>query len=146
MNRKWIVLSAVMSLVALIGGRLTIADDDDDSPVHKIMEKVQKENLAITKAVRSATTYKKAGKDVPKHAEQLVKLAKEAREHKEPAQKQKQPYEKWTELMDAFIQTTEQFGKDAETSGAEQMKIKAAYKGVTKRCQDCHTIFRVEDE
>lgn len=146
MNRKWIVLTALMSSVALVGAGFTLADDDDDSPVHKIMEKVQKENLAITKAVRTAASFKKAGKDVPKHAEALVKLAKEAREHKEPAEKQKQPFEKWTQLMDAFIQTTEQFSKDAEKSGVEQMQVKAAYKGVTKKCQDCHTIFRVEDE
>src|SRR5579864_150277 len=98
MNRKWTVLPVAMAGVAVLAAGFTIADDkDDESPTKKVMEKVQKVNIAITKAVRTPVAFKKAQKDVPSHAEEIVKLAKEARTHKGPSEKQKQPYEKWTE-------------------------------------------------
>jgi cytochrome c556 len=83
---------------------------------------------------------------VPAKAEEIVKLAKEAREHKGPAEKQKQPYEKWTTLMDELISTTDKFAKDASKPDATQAQVKAAYKGVSKKCSNCHEIFRVDED
>lgn len=145
MTRKWTVLAVSMSAVALLATGFSMADDED-SPVHKIMEKVQKENIAITKAIRSKVNFSKSQKDVVTHAEELIKLGKEARQYKEPSQAQKQPYDKWTALMDDFLKTTEEFAKDAGKTGAAQPQVKDSYKNVTKKCNACHDVFKKEEE
>jgi cytochrome c556 len=146
MNRKWLVLPVTMGAVALLAANLTIAADDEETPTKKVMEKVQKANLQITKAVRTPVAFKKAQKDVSGYAEEIVKLAKEARTHKGPSEKQKQPYEKWTALMDDLIATTEQFAKDSGKPDASQTQVKSAYRGVSKKCSSCHEVFRVDED
>lgn len=148
MNRKWIVLGAAMVSVTLLVTGLSMADDKD-SPLHKLMERVQKSNVAITKAVRTAPAFKKAQKDVVAGAEELVKLGKEAKEIKDAAKAAKgveKPVEKWDSLMDDFIKSAEEFAQEAGKSGVTNVQAKAAYKNVSKRCTACHDIFRVEEE
>ncbi len=80
MQRKWMLLPAMtLAVTALVAG-LSMADDED-SPLHKKMEEVNKANLAIKKAVRTAVAYKKAqaSNEIVKHADELVRLGKEAR-------------------------------------------------------------------
>jgi cytochrome c556 len=147
MNRKWTVLSATMVAVALSVTGLSFADDED-SPLHKLMEKVNKANLAITKAVRTPPAYKKAQKEIVTNAEELGKLGKEARGMTDAAKKTKgvdKPEEKWTTLMDEFIKSTDEFAKEAGKSDATQVQVKAAYKNVSKKCANCHDVFRVEE-
>ena len=145
MTRKWTVLAATVGAVALLTTGITIADDEN-SPVHKIMEKVQKDHNAITKALRTPVAFKKAQKDIATKAEELAKLGKEARAYKEPAAEQKQPYEKWTALMDDFVTASENFAKEAGKDGIQQPQAKAAYKSVQQSCSACHMIFRKDED
>ena len=79
MPRKWMFLAAAMISVSVLTVGVAGADDED-SPLHKLMERVNAKNLAITKGVRTAVAFKKAQTDVVAAAEELTKLAKEARE------------------------------------------------------------------
>src|SRR3954453_19894951 len=105
MPRKWMILAAAMvSVTALTVG--IAGADDEDSPLHKLMEQVNAKNLAITKGVRTSVAFKKAQKDVVTSAEDLAKLAKEAKGlGKDVVKKAKDVKDgdtKWNELMDSF--------------------------------------------
>ena len=76
MPRKWLTLAAALAAVVLTVTGLSFADED--SPLHKLMEKVASKNNAIAKGVRTAVAYKKAQKDLPKLADELVEYGKEA--------------------------------------------------------------------
>ena len=148
MNRKLIVLGAAMFSVTLLATGFSMADDKE-SPLHQIMEKIQKNSVAITKATRTAPAYKKAQKEVVAHSEELVKLGKEAKEIKDAAKAAKgveKPIEKWDGLMDDFIKSAEEFGKEVGKSGTTQAQAKAAYKNVSKRCTACHDVFKTEED
>src|SRR3954470_4874765 len=106
MLRKWTTLGLMMTMVTALAVGVSMAQDKD-SPLHKIMEQVNAKNLAITKGVRTKVAFKKSQKVVADSANELVKLAKDARVYKEPSQKQKQPYEKWTKLMDEMSKASE---------------------------------------
>ena len=119
MNRKWIGFAATAALVAACGARATASSRAQDqekhkekeTPLGKIMEKVQKQNIAITKATRNAAAFKKSQKDVEKSAAEIVKLAKESKPLKEGylknAKNETAPDKKWDEIMDAFIKTSQ---------------------------------------
>jgi hypothetical protein len=55
----------IFGIVASVGTSLSRADDDE-KPLEKIMEKVQKHNGVIQKGVRSKPNFAKAQKDVVK--------------------------------------------------------------------------------
>jgi len=151
MFRKCLVfaLSAavLLGLGALFGPRLLKAADDE-SPLEKIMEKVNKHNNTITKGVRTKVAFAKAQKDVEKSAKELVKLAKEAKDHKDAAKKAKDvadPEKKWDEYIEELIKTAEELGKVAGKSGTTFQDAKDAFGKVKKVCTDCHKDFRVDD-
>ncbi len=148
MPRKWMILAAAMVSVSVL--TLGIAGaDDEDSPLHKIMEKVQAKNLLITKGVRTKVAFVKAQKDVATSAEDLVTLAKEARElGKDVIKKAKNvpnAQGKWNELMDAFAVSSDHLAKVAGKSGATHEQAKEAFAAVKKVCADCHKDFRVDE-
>ena len=158
MNRKWIGFAVVATLVAASG--LSPAQDQDqekhketETPLGKIMEKVQKHNIAITKATRNAASFKKNQKEVEKSAADLAKLAKDAKPLKEAYLKNakeetdpKKRQEKWDEIMDAFAKTSKDLAVAAAKDGATQKQAKDLFQTVKKTCSDCHTVFRVESE
>ena len=145
MNRKWSVLSATLAAVVLTAAGFSRAADDEDSPIHKLMEKVGAKNGAINKAVRTPVAFKKAGgKAVADDAREIVKLYKEAREMKEPATIQKKSFDLWTKYMDAAIKDTEDFAKVAEKD--DQGEAKKSFDLVKKDCGACHNDFRVDKE
>jgi cytochrome c556 len=143
MQRKWITLVAMMFAVALSATGLTLASEK--SKLEEIMEKVNAKNVLITKGLRTPAAYKKAQKEVLASAEDLIKLAKEAREEKGPAEKQKKTYEEWTKLMDDFIKKSEDLKVIAESSAGTHEKAKAAHAAIKASCANCHKDFRVED-
>jgi cytochrome c556 len=148
MQRKWIILGAVMVLMTALTVSLTAAADED-SPLHKLMEQVNAKNLAITKGVRTAVAYKKAQPEVVTSAEELVKLAKEAREIKDAVKKAKDVPNaagKWTELMDSFATASDALAKVAAKSSTTQVQAKDAHTAVKKTCTECHNVFRVDEE
>src|SRR3954453_8608886 len=150
MSRKWSVLAATMGTSALLVASFSVAEDENETPLGKIMTKVNKTNVAIRKAVSTPVNFRKAnnGKDVSKQADELVKLAKQAKPLKDAAKKAKvqNPEARWDELMDAFIKASEDLSQAANKDGATQPQVKAAYDKVNKACATCHTDFRVEDQ
>ena len=116
MNRKWLVfpLSAgVLLVLGIVAGPGLYGADDDESPLGKIMEKVNKHNSTITKGTRNKVNFAKSRKDVEKSAKELVKLGKEAKPIKDAVKKAKvaDPQKKWDEYMDDFIKTSEKLGE-----------------------------------
>jgi cytochrome c556 len=145
MLRKWSVLAAVMAPMAALTVGLAWADDED-SPLHKMMEVVNKKNNEINKGVRTPVNFKKSQGEIVKAAKEISKLSKEFREDKTAVAKSKEPgatQEKWTALMDDFTKLTDKLAEVAEKEG--QAQAKDAHTAVKKSCGECHKVFRVEE-
>jgi cytochrome c556 len=136
-------------LVSIAGAAFSF--DDDESPLGKVMEKVNKQSNAIKKGTRNLVTYKKSQKDVAKSSKELVKLAKEAKPLKDAVAKAKNeanPQQKWNELMDAFIENAEKLSETAGKASPDAEGFgdtKKSWNAVNKTCTDCHTVFRVDE-
>lgn len=144
MSRPVTLLAATLASALLIA--VGAASADEDSPLHKIMEKVAAKNTALRKNTRTAIAFKKGQKDVVEGAEELVKLAKEAKEIKEAAVAAKQPIEKWTALNDEWIKASEELAKAAGKADAKHDDIKTAYATLSKACAKCHEVFKLEEQ
>jgi cytochrome c556 len=151
MNRKCFVfaLSAgvLLGIGVLFGAGLSKADDDE-TPLGKVMEKVNKADAALRKNTRNNIAFTKGQKDVVKDAKELVKLAKEAKDMKDAAKKAKDvenPEKKWDEYMDSFIKTSEELEKVAGKAGTKFQDAKDAYGKVKNACADCHKDFRKDE-
>ena len=150
MNRKGItfLLSAVMLVLIVVASNLSRADDKEETPLGKIMEKVNKANAIIQKGTRNQVNFKKSQKDVAKHAKELAKLGKEAKKETSAVKNAKDvtnPGKKWTELMDDFIKTSEKLENVAAKTNAVYSDAKDAFGAVKKSCADCHAVFKVEE-
>jgi cytochrome c556 len=147
--RKLPIVLAAMCATALIGVGLSAqgARQDDESPLHKIMEKVQANNVSILKGVRTAVNYKKSQGEVADAAKQLVELGKQAKPlGAEPAKKENQPISKWEALNDAFVKEAQAYAELLAKKDTDQKTAKASYKTVQKSCTDCHDVFRKDIE
>lgn len=150
MLRKWMILAATMLSVSVLAAGISLADDEE-SPLHKLMEKVNAKSNAIKKAYRTPVAFKKAqaAKEITTNAEELLKLAKESKElAKDGAKKAKgvkDPEKKWVELSDVFISKAEKFVEEAGKATTKD-QLKAAYNGVNQSCTECHTVFRTDEE
>jgi cytochrome c556 len=149
MPRKWMMITALMASVSVLTIGVSMADDED-SPLHKVMEQVNAKSLAITKGVRTAVAFKKAQKDVAAAAEDLIKLAKQAKElgqdHIKKAKEVPNAGAKWNELMDSFASSSQHLAKVVGSPSAKQEEAKSAHTALKKVCTDCHTVFRIEEE
>jgi cytochrome c556 len=144
MSRKWFALAAAVGSVMFVAG-ISAAQSEEKSETHKLMEKINAKSTGINKAVRSQANFEKAGaKKVAGDADEMVKLLKDARKHKEPAEKSKKTYDEWTKLTDAMISATEDFSKVA--AKGDQAEAKSSYNTVKAKCADCHKVFRVEED
>jgi cytochrome c556 len=144
MIRKWVALGVTMTAALLTVAGLSFADED--SPLHKTMEKVQASNAVVLKGVRNAAAYKKSQADVVKAADELVKLAKESEALGEgPCKDQNKPLSEWKQLNDHWLAETEKFHKLVSDANTAQPAAKDAYKAVSKTCTNCHDVFRVEE-
>jgi cytochrome c556 len=150
MNRKWLAfpLSAgVMLVLGLVAGPGLQGAFDDESPLGKIMEKVNKHNSTITKGTRNKVSFAKSRKDVENSAKELVKLAKDAKPIKDAVAKAKvaDPQKKWDEYMDDLIKTSGKLGDVTGKASATFDEAKNAFTDVKKACADCHKDFRVDE-
>jgi cytochrome c556 len=148
MNRKWLAFPVSAGILIVLGFVAASRANDDESPLEKLMEKVQKHNSTITKAVRSKVNFTKARKDVEKSAKELAKLGKEAKPLKEAIKKAKglaDPQKKWDEYIDEFVKTSEKLSEIAAKSDADHQTTKDAFKAVSASCAACHKDFRVEE-
>lgn len=143
MVRKWMILGASLALCTTLLAGFSVADDDD-SPLHKLMEKVGKQNNALKKSIRTEVAYKKATSDgsLVKATEELIKLAKESRAFTEPAVAEKKSQEEWTKLVDDFVAKTEKF-KGGIGKG-DSAAAKDSFKAVGASCSACHDVFKKE--
>jgi cytochrome c556 len=151
MIRKWMafVLSAGILVTLGLGAGLSRADDDKESELEQIMEKVQKHNADILKGIRNLGNFKKSQKDVVKSSKELVKLAKKSKPLKDAfknAKNEKDPAAKWTEFLDAMIKESEKFEGVAAKPETTYIQAKDAYKAVQKTCNNCHDVFKGEDD
>ena len=158
MYRKWIGSAGTAALVAVCGLAVAVSQaqnqerkhKETETPLSKIMEKVQKHNIALGKLIRTPAAFKKGQKDVEKAALDLVKLAKESKSLKDAylknAKSESQPEKKWDEIVDAFAKTSQELASASTKANASQKDVKDLFQNVKKTCSDCHTVFRVEDE
>jgi cytochrome c556 len=152
MIRKCLVFAS--SAGVLLGIGILVAPGfsraaDDESPLAKIMEKLNKHDGIMRKGVRSKPAFAKAQKDVETSAKELIKLAKEAKEIKDAAKKAKEvkdPEKKWDEYIDELVKTSEELEKIAAKKNANFQDAKDAYGKVKNVCTDCHKDFRVDEE
>jgi cytochrome c556 len=152
MIRKCLVYAssagALLGIAVLLGPGLSKADDDE-TPLAKIMEKVNKHSNVIKKGVRNKVAFAKAQKDVEKSAKELVKLAKDAKSEKDAAKKAKDvanPEKRWDELIDELVKTSEELGKVAAKSETTFQDAKDSWAKVNNVCTDCHKDFRIEEK
>ncbi|HMB05789.1 MAG TPA: hypothetical protein VKP69_18890 [Isosphaeraceae bacterium] len=155
MLRKWTVLAGTMASITALTVGISMADDEE-SPLHKIMERVNENNSAINKGIRNALKFQQAQKDVVARAEELVVLAKKAKPIKDAVKKAKDVPDadaKWDKYMDDFEKAADNLAKVAAKSFAtgEQAKkvqeeAKKEHTAVKKRCTECHNVFRVEED
>jgi cytochrome c556 len=140
------VVAASAAVGILLGLSSVVAQDDNDSPLHKLMTKVQQNDTTILKGTRTAVNYKKQKDDVVKAAEELAKLGKESRKFTEPAKEKKKPQKDWEDKSDAFVKEVEAFAGTLANKDTDQVKAKAAYKAVKQKCADCHDIYKPDTE
>jgi cytochrome c556 len=150
MNRKWLVfpLSAGALLAFGLAAGPGLYGADDETPLGKIMEQVNKHNSTITKGTRTKVAYAKDRKNVEKSAKELYKLAKEAKPIKDAIKKAKavaDPQKQWDVYMDEFIKSSEKLGEVSGKAGTTFEEAKSAFTVVKKACADCHKDFRVEE-
>jgi cytochrome c556 len=151
MIRKWLIfaVSAAMLVVAGVFARPSPSQaDDEERPLEKIMEKVNKNSAIIKKGVRSTIYWAKDQKKVEQAAKDIVKLAKQAKPIKDAVKKAKdvaEPQKKWDEFIDELIKASEKLGELAAKPKATQKDAKAAVESVNKVCTDCHKDFRIDE-
>jgi cytochrome c556 len=141
MLRRWVVLAVVASCVASLAASVSIAGDKN-SPLAKIMKKIDAESKKIRDATSAAPKFKKAQKEVAASAEQLTKLGKQTREFKEPAEQQKKPFEKWTGFTDQYLTASQEIAK-ASAKG-DLAAAKKGWTNLNNSCSNCHGAFRPE--
>jgi cytochrome c556 len=148
MQRKWIVLAGITATCTALAAGLSAAQDEK-SPLHETMEKIQKNYVAINKNTRNAASFNKSQKKVVESAEKISELAKVAKPIKDAVKKAKDvdnAGEKWDTFMDSLIKNSDNLAKVAGQSGATVKNAKAAYAAVKKTCSDCHGVFRVDED
>jgi cytochrome c556 len=152
MLRKWLVFTSSASMLVALGvvvGPTFSRAGDDESPLGKVMEQVNKKYNNVKKGTRTLIAFKKSQKDVETSSKELVKLAKEAKELGKDAMKKAkdvaEPEKKWLEYIGAFIKSLENLEKVAATPNAKFADAKNAYNATNKVCTDCHKDFRVDD-
>jgi cytochrome c556 len=150
MNSKWAALGGTLAAAILFAGLAATAQDENDSPLLKIMKQVQTENAKIVKGVRNAASYTKGKTEVSKSSEGLVKLLKDARPLGKsaiegPHNEQKKTVTDWNKLMDDCVKETADFATLTAKADTNQQTAKKEFAKVTKSCTACHDVFRVEE-
>ena len=141
MLRKWVVLIVSCGCVAgLVAGRVHAGDKD--TPLSKIMKKIDAETKKVREGTKSRLSFKKAGKQIVTASERLKTLGDETRPFTEPAEKQKQPAAKWLDMTDKFIEATDGMAKAAAKGDFDSAT--KAWKRLDLSCSNCHGAFRPE--
>jgi hypothetical protein len=140
MKSKWLVLGLTAGLFMALVGSLSVAQDDDETPIHAHMEKVQKNQGIILKywAKRKNSTKE----ETVKASKELLTLSEGIKAFgKEEAEKDKKPVEEWNKLSDAGTKAVKEFSEFMGTDKADAKAAKEKYKTVTESCNACHDVF-----
>jgi cytochrome c556 len=149
MQRKWFGIAVGMALGLGLGmTALTFADDEKETPLGLIMEKVQKNKTTITKGVRNVAAYKKSQADVEKAAKDWVKLSKEAKPLNDVVKTSKEAdaQKKWDHLMELWGKQAQELADLVAKSTTTQKEAKDQLNTVNKTCTECHQAFRIEED
>ena len=115
MLRNGAMLAALGVSVSLViaGAASAGRAEDEDSPLKKLMKKIDAGTKSIREGTTSVAKFKKAGngKDLAKTAGEIAKVGKETRGFKEPSEKIKKPYDKWVDMNDRFVGAAEELGR-----------------------------------
>ncbi len=147
MFRRCVLLSTAACAVALAlltAGGSFAGDDEDKSPLAKMMKKIDVQTKLIREGTKSLTKFKKAnnGKDVAKAAAELAKFTKDFRDMKEPSEKMKKPFAKWTDLADRYDAAAKDMEKAANKG--DFTASQKAWNPLFVSCSNCHGAFRPE--
>lgn len=147
MQRKWTVLAGTMAACIALAAGISFADDEE-GPLHKLMEKVQSNNNKITKGVRTKINYTKSHKEVVDSAKELVKLSKDAKGLDDAIKSVKgvdNAKEKWEAFSDDFTKEATKFADSVGDKSLSSEDAKKAYRNVSKTCSACHAVFKAEE-
>lgn len=142
MLSKWPALALSASCIAGLGAFPTRAEDEEKSPLAKIMVKIDEQTKAIGAACSSTAKFKASGKGkpIPPAAVTLAELGKETRKFTEPAEQMKQPIAKWNAMTDEYIVVAKAMEKAGKRGNLPE--ILKAYKALNNSCSNCHGAFR----
>jgi cytochrome c556 len=139
-------MAAALTISAgALGFTAVFAGDDDETPLHKLMTSVQKNDTTILKGTRTAVNYKKQQEDVVAAAKELAKLGAEAKKFTEPAKEKKVDQKQWEDACDAFTKEVEKYSTLLADKATDQPKAKAGYREVKAKCTSCHEVFQPEE-
>lgn len=139
MRSKWIALAAVTSFVFT-----GLALADDDSPLHQLMETVNKQNAALTKVFRTPTAFKKDKPKAVENAKDMLKLAHDSKKDTTTAKTDKEKAE-WNRLSEDFIKKTQELSDALGKADTTQAQAKTAHNAVKASCTECHEVFRIDE-
>ncbi|MFM1801236.1 MAG: hypothetical protein RJA81_588 [Planctomycetota bacterium] len=143
------VLSTTFVALSIAAGSIVTADEGHGK-LHEAMEKVNKVNNAINKAVRTAVAYKKDPKAVLENSNEMLKLAKETASAEVTAEAKKikgvkgDAEAQWKTLAADFLKASEELAKVAEKE--DHAATKNAHQVVKKSCSGCHEVFRIDED
>ena len=142
MLSKWSALALSASCIAGLGAFQTRAEDEEKSPLAKIMVKVDLQTKAVGKICSSTATIKEPGssKAIGLAAEALAELGKQTKPFTEPAEAAKQPVAKWNAMTEEYIAASKALGKASKKGTPAE--IRKAFKGLNTACSNCHGAFR----
>ena len=121
---------------------------DDESPLEKIMEKVNKHNSVIQKGVRNKVAFAKAQKDVetaPKNSSSSPRKPRTSKTPPRRPRKSPTPKRSGTNTSTSSSRPREELGKVAGKKDATFQDAKDAFTKVKNVCTDCHKDFRVDE-
>jgi cytochrome c556 len=147
MVRTWTRLAATLGTAALLTVGAALAADKKtgkDTPLAKIMKKIDAETKVVREGVKTAPKFKNTAREIAASSEALAELAKETRPFTEPALEFKKPQEKWTELADGLGEASAGMAKAA--GSGDFFEAKRAWISLNNTCTNCHGAFRPSTE
>ena len=148
MVRLWTTLAVTLCTAALltVGAAVSAAQEGKDTPLARLMRKVEDQTKVIRDGVKTAPRFRKAAKEIATSAHALAQLGQETRPFTEPAQEFKKPQEYWNQLTDGFIEASQAMAKAADAS--DFITARKVWISLNNTCTNCHGAFRpsTEDE
>lgn len=139
MLRRRIVLSLAVGALVVSAAW---ADDEEKSPLAKIMKKIDADFKSVRDATSTNAKFKNSGKGkkIIPTAKSLAALGKETRPFKDPSVKMKKPYDKWTDLVDRYLTATDDLIAAAQKGNLDGSR--KAIAALNNSCSNCHGAFR----